>query len=321
MASCMSEDELSVRHRTAPPAERPRGIWLAPMKGVFFSPSERWANPFEEETFECAIEPGIKWRSRTEEDQALMVDWFDFFKEVHAQSQKDSMIWADTILRSTEPGFIDSFDEIPSKIIAFILAVSLRTRAPLRTQLLRFELEETPEERFLPHSGNHPTETMRLRGWPGQQQLGRSELEAVPDTYARVWKIFQLPIEHGLRRCLGAYRAAIASLGFVDAVPILSCAALEALAATHKSGKVIERITRYSSADDASSRLETFYRLRQWFAHGADIPEMRDVEIRLTTVENGLLLVKEIILGALQDQDLFAAASSGVKAVKTYLDG
>jgi hypothetical protein len=48
---------------------------------------------------------------------------------------------------------------------------------------------------------------------------------------------------------------------------------------------------------------------------------MRDVEIRLTTVENGLLLVKEIILGALQDQDLFAAASSGVKAVKTYLDG
>jgi hypothetical protein len=93
------------------------------------------------------------------------------------------------------------------------------------------------------------------------------------------------------------------------------------LAATHKSGKVIERITRYSSADDASSRLETFYRLRQWFAHGADIPEMRDVEIRLTTVENGLLLVKEIILGALQDQDLFAAASSGVKAVKTYLDG
>jgi hypothetical protein len=63
---------------------------------------------------------------------------------------------------------------------------------------------------------------MRLRGWPGQQQLGRSELEAVPDTYATVWKIFQLPIEHGLRRCLGAYRAAIASLGFVDAVPILS---------------------------------------------------------------------------------------------------
>ena len=30
---------------------------------------------------------------------------------------------------------------------------------------------------------------MHLPGRPGQQQLGRSELAAVPQTYAAVWKI------------------------------------------------------------------------------------------------------------------------------------
>lgn len=304
----------------APPSERPEGIWLAPIKGVFFSPFEKWTNPFEEDRFECPIEPGVEWRSTTDEDRALMVDWFDFYKEAHSTNVSQSMTWADTVVRSTEPSVIEDQHGTPVKVNAFLLALSLRTRAPLSTQLLRFELEQTQNERFLPHSGYPRIETIQLSGWPLQQQLGKSEMATVPDTYATVWKVFQQPIEHGLRRCLGAYRAAVASVGFVDAVPILACAALEALSATHKSGKVIERVTRYSSTEDAASRLASFYRLRQWFAHGADIPEMRDFELRITTVESGLTLVKEIIVTALQDSDLFAAATLGGKAVKDYLE-
>ena len=37
----MSNEELSIRYRTVPPAERPRGVWLAPVKGVFYSPFEK----------------------------------------------------------------------------------------------------------------------------------------------------------------------------------------------------------------------------------------------------------------------------------------
>lgn len=316
----MSDNGLSVRGRTVPAAEKPRGIWLAPIKGVFFSPFERWANPFEEDTFECQVEPGVQWRSTTDVDRALMTDWFDFFKDNHSRHESESTTSADTVLRSVEPGLIEAQEDIQSRLIAFTLALSLQTRTPLAARLLRFELEETAEQRFLPHSGYPPTETVRLAGWPLQQQLGRSQLEAVPESYAAVWRIFQQPIEHGVRRCLGGYRGAVASLGFLDAIPILACASLEALSATHKSGKVIERVARYSSAEDATSRLESLYRLRQWFAHGADIPEMREPGVRITVVEDGLSLVKEIILAAVKDSELFDAASSGVKAVKNYLE-
>jgi hypothetical protein len=127
----MSDHSLSVRHRSAPPAERPRGVWLAPIKGVFYSPFERWANPFEEDSFECDVEPGIKWRSTTEEDRALLTDWFDFFKDAHPKNERERMTWAATVLRSMDPAFLDALTEGPSRVIAFIIALSLRTRAPL----------------------------------------------------------------------------------------------------------------------------------------------------------------------------------------------
>lgn len=315
----MSED-IPIRVRTVAPAERPKGIWLAPIKGVFYSPFEKWADPFEEDAFECEVEPGVSWHSTNDGDRELMADWFDFFKENHSKAESESTVSADTVLRSVGTGFLDAQADVPSRIIAFTLALSLRTSSPLSSQLLRFEVEETPEGQLLPHSGHVPTKTMQLPGWPLQQQLGRSELETIPPIYVAIWRVFQEPIEHGLRRCLGAYRAAVASVGFVDAVPILGCASLEALSATHKSGKVIQRVARYSSGENASQRLEAFYRLRQWFAHGADIPDMRDPVLRMRTVEDGLSLVKEIVLAALKDPELFAAASSGAKAVKNYLE-
>jgi hypothetical protein len=180
-------------------------------------------------------------------------------------------------------------------------------------------MEESAEGRLLAHSGGREAETIHLPGWPLQQQLGRSQLEEMPPVYAAVWKVFEQPVDHGMRRCLGAYRAAIASKGFVDAVPILACSALEALSATHKSSKVIDRLARYSSSGDAAARLEHLYRVRHWFAHGADIPEMRDEQVRMDVTQDGLRLVKEIILSALQDKNLFDAGKAGPKAVKAHL--
>ncbi len=43
--------------------------------------------------------------------------------------------------------------------------------------------------------------------------------------------------------------------------------------------------------------------------------------MRVTQIEAGLSLVKEIIVAALQDSHLFAAATLGGKAVKDYLEG
>jgi hypothetical protein len=70
------------------------------------------------------------------------------------------------------------------------------------------------------------------------------------------------PIDHGMRRCLGAYRAAIASGGFIDAAPILACSALDALSATHKVREVIDRLARYASSGDTAARLQRLYLVR-----------------------------------------------------------
>jgi hypothetical protein len=315
----MSNEDIRIRYRTGPPAERPRGVWLAPVKGVFYSPSERWANPFEEDLFDITLEPGISWRSTTDQDRQRITDWFDFFRDAFSKLQSERFIWANTVLRSLEPDFIDQMAGIHERMVAFTLALSLKTSAPLASQLLRFEMEESAEGRLLPHSGNPEAETMHLPGWSLQQELGRSQLEEMPPVCAAVWRVFEQPIDHGMRRCLGAYRAAIASKGFVDAVPILACSALEALSATHRSGKVIDRVARYTSSGDAAARLERLYRVRQWFAHGADIPEMRDSQVRMNVIQDGLRLVKEIILSALQDKNLFDAGIAGPRAVGAYL--
>jgi len=315
----MSNEDLSIRHRTAPPAERPRGVWLAPVKGVFYSPFEKWANPFEEDLFDITLSPGIQWRSTTVDDRERITDWFDFYRDAFSKDQRERIIWADTVLRAFEPDFIDQMVGIHGRVIAFTLALSLKTSAPLASQVLRFEMEESAEGRLLPHSGSREAETIHLPRWPLQQQLGRSQLDEMPPVYAAVWRVFEQPVDHGLRRCLGAYRFAIASKGFVDAVPILACSALEALSATHKSGKVIDRVARYSSSGDAAARLARLYRVRHWFVHGADIPEMRDEQARLNVIQDGLRLVKEIILSALQDKNLFDAGKAGPRAVMAYL--
>lgn len=315
----MSDEGLSVRYRTGPSAERPRGVWLAPVKGVFYSPSERWANPFEEDLFDITLEPGIHWRSTTDDDRERMTDWCAFYRDAFSKHQRERMIGAGSVLRALEPNFIDQMAGAYGRVVAFTVALSLKTSAPLASQVLRFEMEESAERQLLPHSGNPEAETIHLPGWPLQQQLGRSELEEMPPVYAAVWRVFEQPIDHGMRRCLGAYRAAIASRGFIDAVPILACSALDALSATHKAREVIDRVARYASSGDAAARLQRLYLVRHWFAHGADVPEMRDEQARMDAIQDGLRLVKEIILSALQDETLFDAGKAGPKAIRAYL--
>jgi hypothetical protein len=48
---------------------------------------------------------------------------------------------------------------------------------------------------------------------------------------------------------------------------------------------------------------------------------MREPEVRLHTLDHGLAAVKSVLRSAVGDPDLFAAASSGIEAVKTYLVG
>ena len=78
-----------------------------------------------------------------------------------------------------------------------------------------------------------------------------------------------------MTRSLGAYRAATSAHVFIDAIPILARASLEALTTTYKAEKVMARIVPRYIPEEARKPLEALYRLRQWFAHGADSPEVR----------------------------------------------
>ena len=107
----------------------------------------------------------------------------------------------------------------------------------------------------------------------------------------------------------------------LHAIPILACAALEALTGTQRSGRVIDRIIpRYASFEHAGRRLDALYRLRNWFAHAADIPDMRDPRVRVSTLDEGLEAVKEILRAAMADLELLAAAEKGTSFVSDYLD-
>jgi hypothetical protein len=67
--------------------------------------------------------------------------------------------------------------------------------------------------------------------------------------------------------------------GFVDAIPILACASLEALTATRRSEEVIARVVPRYTPERVRPSLEALYRLRQWFAHGMNVQDMRDPEV------------------------------------------
>lgn len=307
--------------RTVPQAENPQGVWLAPIKGVFHDALERWANPFEEDTFSVELESGVLWRSTTPEDRVHLTNWFDFYKGSHADQETQSVTQgADSVLSPTRPHLIADTKDFFPRLAAFIVALSLHTTAPLSGRLLLFEIEEAAERRHLPIGGYRPIETTRLPGWTLQQPITKALIAEIPATYAGVIRVFDQTSDNSLLRSLGAYRAAISSLEFMNAIPILTCASLEALTAASKTAIVLDRLAnRYDSAAHGRSELEAMYMLRHWFAHGAAIPGMNDGAARVTALVEGLAIAKAVLRQALADDELFEAANAGGKAVKQLL--
>jgi hypothetical protein len=312
---------IEQRTRTVPQAEHPRGTWLVPISGVFFDAREKYPNPFgPPQPFSNELEAGVLWRSATEDDRNRMIEWHEFFREFHAESESELIAGADSVLSPARSSLLEQQSDVPARLDAFIIALSLYMRVPLVAQFLRFEIEESPDERLLPHSGNTAVKTVNLPGWDGGQPITHSTISAA-GTYPDVKRIRDQPLDNGLARSIGAYRAATSSHVFIDAIPILACAALEALTGTQRSGRVIDRIIpRYASFEHAGRRLDALYRLRNWFAHGADIPDMRDPRVRVSTLDEGLEAVKEILRAAMADLELLAAAEKGTSFVSDYLD-
>jgi hypothetical protein len=288
---------------------------------VFLDSREKFSDMFgPPEPFSLALEPGVYWRTATDDDRASLADWHEFFREFHSQSESESMTTADSVLSPDRPSVLEEMGGVPAVIDAFMIALTLHTSAPLAAQLSRFEIEETPQEKLIPNSGNRAVQTVRLPGWAEAQPITRATIGAVVTTYSDAKRVRDQPIDNGMTRSLGAYRAATSAHVFIDAIPILACASLEALTTTYKAEKVMARIVPRYVPEEARKPLEAFYRLRQWFAHGADIPEMREQEVRFRTLSEGLLAVKSVLRAAIADPDLFTAAGAGVKAVREFLD-
>jgi hypothetical protein len=302
--------------RKVPPSDPPLLTWRVPVGGVFQDQGE--GDPFTESMFSRELEAGVVWRTTTKTDREIMSIFYDFYTESHAVVDADAMIWADTLLASEEPGVELAPGLSPD---AFVNALSLHTEAPLRIQVLRFEVEISDEERILPHLGHRLFRTVHLPSWGTQgfqQPIGMTTIDAVRNTYPNIKRLLEQSEENGLRRSLGAYRAGVAEAAYIHAIPVLLCASLEAIAVSYKESAVIQRLARY--APEASGTLESLYKVRHWFAHGAPIPEMKDPIARIQTIGKGLAAVKEILIAAYADDELFEAAKQSGSSVTKFLD-
>jgi hypothetical protein len=315
---------IVARTRRYPPAEHPRGFWLVSISGVFLDIREKFrGDPYgQAEPFSQELDNVVDWRSTSETDRERLKEWHDDFSAFHTEGESDSVINADSVLSPRGPSLLEDQGDSQPIVDAFIIALSLHTSAQINAQMLRFEIEESPEdeESIIPHSGGRVFHSVRLPGWNLQQPITRDLIAEVVNTYPDVKRVRAQPAEHGMMRSLSAYRAATSLQGFIDAIPILACASLEALTATRRWEDVIARVVPRYAPEKVRPSLEALYQLRHWFAHGMNVPDMSKSEVRLRTVDDGLLAVKGVLRSAVADPDLFAAASSGVKAVKAFLD-
>jgi hypothetical protein len=155
------------------------------------------------------------------------------------------------------------------------------------------------------------------RGLAGRGADYGGDAAAVAATYSHVRRIRRG--DTGMARSFGAYRAAISSIGFADAIPVLACGSLEALTASDNRATVIQCLVPRYASEDVAATLERLYLLRRWFAHGADVPTMKEPEIRMRTLDQGLALVKQILRTAYADEALHKAALTGIRTVHRYL--
>jgi hypothetical protein len=298
--------------------------WLAPIRGIFQDLHERWVTPWQEQPMEpLTLMPGVEWRAATDEDRRLMGGWFSFYEQFVARDEAERLTGADSVLSGEDTL---SQEEARKRnpfpiVLPFIIGASLHTECFLRTQWLRFDQQS--DGTFRPHSGGPAIRLARLESWPLQQRTTAEDRRQIAETFQFVKRAFEVPHEHSFLRAVGAYRVAMTST-FVDATPILLCAALEALAGDFNSAVVIRRLVpRYLTSTEDSvgrERLEALYLLRHWFAHSALIPKMSDMESRKRALSEGVEILKEILRAAVADDSFFEASASGVKKARAYLD-
>jgi hypothetical protein len=165
------------RTRRYPPAEHPRGFWLVSISGVFLDTRELFrGEPYgSPEPFSHELENGVHWRSTSETDRVRITEWHEDFSAFHTEDDRDSVIHADSVISPQERSHLDEdVGDIQRIVDAFIIALSLHTSAQISAQMLRFELEESPEEEeesVLPHSGGRVVRSARLPGWKLQQPI------------------------------------------------------------------------------------------------------------------------------------------------------
>jgi hypothetical protein len=298
-------------------------IWRCPVRGIFldirdFDPRQEIA------AMSHVLEDGVVWRRTTPTDQREVESWFEFFRDFHSKEDASRQAYAATMLVGQVPEEVSTevWRRHSRQIQAFVVSATLMTRrASLQYQYLRFHAE--PPHGVVAHSGGQENRTVILPGWPSphQEALLRSQVDGIVRVFPFVTRVLLQPRDHSFMRAVGAYRAAIGQTRYVDGIPVLLCACLEALTATSTSEKVVRRVaSNFVASSDGQQKLERLYLLRHWFAHGLEIAEMRDPEVRDRTLEEGLAVVKEVVRNALMDDAFFEAATVGLRAARAYLD-
>jgi hypothetical protein len=95
---------------------------------------------------------------------------------------------------------------------------------------------------------------------------------------------------------------------------------LEALSGSQKEAHVIRRVQGFAQSPDAEYKLKRLYLNRHWFVHGIDVPAMGDIAARDESLDEGIVVTKEIVRSALMDDTFFEAAFGKARAVAKYLD-
>ena len=271
--------------------------------------------------FDRLLEQGTIWRRPTPDDREAIRRWFEVFKEYHSGEHVHRATWEHTVLISEGPVSFDqdTMIEWGARITSLVLSTTLNTRqASIRHQALRFRMDDGKE---VPDSGDVRHETLRLGLWPAShsEELSPELVEAVVGLYPYTRRVHRQDPNHRLKRAQLAYRMATSPTRFADPIPVLLCAALEALTGSTKEREVIALVQRYASTSDAADRLVQMYRCRHWFGHGIDFPDMQDPTLRMKSLDEGLLTVKEILRTAFMDDRLFELAGSA-RDVRRYLE-
>jgi len=292
-----------------------------PIGGMFPS-LFHYAPGMTDAEFERMLAPGCTWRRTSEADHESIRGWFEFFKEWHSDEAASRGEYEPTLLATDVPVPEDEehMREWGYLITSFVLAATLCTEhIALRYQTMRFTFDDGKQ---FPRSGTNRFETLRLASWgaPAAEEITPLLADAIVRLVPFVQRALRQPMEHRIARALTAYRVATSSIRFSDPLPAMLCASLEALTGSRKEGQVLRRIGAFVQSVDAQDRLRRLYLNRQWFAHGADVPAMREVSAREQSLDEGLTVVKEIMRNALVDDELFDAAFGKPRDVARYLE-